>query len=74
MSNMSEKEGWIWLDGQWKPWQEANTHVLTHSLHYGMGIFEGLRAYPTDKGTAIFRLNDHTNRLFRSAHILLYTS
>jgi len=65
-----DREGFIWLDGEWKPWRDANTHVLTHSLHYGMGIFEGLRAYPTDEGTAIFRLKDHTDRFFRSAHIL----
>lgn len=67
---MSNREGYIWLDGEWKEWRDANIHVLTHSLHYGMGIFEGLRAYPTDQGTAIFRLKDHTDRFFRSAHIL----
>src|SRR5262249_23472477 len=54
----------------WLPWQDANIHVLTHTLHYGMGIFEGLRAYPTPKGPAIFRLIDHTDRFFRSAHIM----
>lgn len=70
MNRMSDKDGWIWLDGEWKPWRDANIHVLTHSLHYGLGIFEGLRAYPTDKGTAIFRLQDHTDRFYRSAHIL----
>lgn len=64
------KEGFIWLDGHWQPWKDAKTHVLTHSLHYGLGIFEGLRAYATPQGTAIFRLKDHTDRLFRSAHIL----
>jgi branched-chain amino acid aminotransferase len=52
------------------PWRDATTHVLTHTLHYGMGVFEGVRAYKTDKGTAIFRLKEHTDRLFRSAHIL----
>ena len=52
------------------PWREATTHVLTHTLHYGMGVFEGVRAYKTDQGTAIFRLKEHTDRLFRSAHIL----
>ncbi len=52
------------------PWREATTHVLTHTLHYGLGVFEGVRAYKTDKGTAIFRLAEHTERLFRSAHIL----
>lgn len=64
------KEGFIWFDGQWQPWKEAKTHVLTHSLHYGLGIFEGLRAYATPQGPAIFRLKDHTDRFFRSAHIL----
>lgn len=67
---MSDREGFIWMDGVWVPWREANTHILTHSLHYGMGVFEGLRAYETPKGTAIFRLQDHTNRLFESARIL----
>jgi len=67
---MSQKEGFIWFDGQLVPWQDANIHVLTHSLHYGMGIFEGLRAYPTPRGPAIFRLEDHTDRFFRSAHIM----
>lgn len=67
---MSQREGFIWFDGQMLPWKEANIHVLTHSLHYGMGIFEGLRAYPTPKGPAIFRLQDHTDRFFRSAHIM----
>jgi branched-chain amino acid aminotransferase len=52
------------------PWREAKVHVLTHTLHYGMGVFEGVRAYATDRGPAIFRLKEHTNRLFRSAHIL----
>lgn len=67
---MSQKEGFIWFDGKFVPWKEANIHILTHSLHYGMGIFEGLRAYPTPKGPAIFRLQDHTDRFFRSAHIM----
>jgi branched-chain amino acid aminotransferase len=67
---MSDRDGFIWMDGEWCPWREANIHVLTHSLHYGMGIYEGLRAYETSKGTAIFRLQDHTNRFFRSAKIL----
>ncbi len=52
------------------PWREAKVHVLTHTLHYGYGVFEGVRAYATDRGPIIFRLHDHTNRLFRSAHIL----
>lgn len=67
---MADKDGFIWMDGQWLNWKEANIHVLTHSLHYGMGIYEGLRAYATAKGPAIFRLEDHTARFFRSAHIL----
>ncbi len=67
---MDDRDGVIWLDGEFVPWREAKTHVLTHTLHYGMGVFEGVRAYKTDSGTAIFRLEDHTNRLFRSAHIL----
>ncbi len=68
--SMDDRDGVIWLDGEFVPWREAKTHVLTHTLHYGMGVFEGVRAYKTDKGTAIFRLNEHTDRLFRSAHIL----
>ena len=67
---MTSQKGYIWLDGEWLPWQEAKTHVLTYSLHYGMGVFEGLRAYEAKLGTAIFRLQAHTDRLFRSAHIL----
>ncbi len=68
--SMSDRDGVIWYDGKMVPWREAQTHVLTHTLHYGMGVFEGVRAYKTDKGTAIFRLQEHTDRLFRSAHIL----
>ena len=67
---MDDRDGVIWFDGQMVPWREAKTHVLTHTLHYGAGVFEGVRAYQTDKGTAIFRLQDHTKRLFNSAHIL----
>ena len=67
---MDDRDGVIWLDGEFVPWREAKTHVLTHTLHYGMGVFEGLRAYKTERGTAIFRLQAHTDRLFRSAHIL----
>ncbi len=70
MSTMSDRDGVIWLDGEMVPWREAKTHVLTHTLHYGMGVFEGVRAYRAEEGTAIFRLQDHTERLFRSAHIL----
>ncbi|MDH5785940.1 MAG: branched-chain amino acid transaminase [Chromatiales bacterium] len=67
---MDDRDGVIWLDGKMVPWREAKTHVLTHTLHYGMGVFEGVRAYKTDKGAAIFRLQEHTDRLFRSAHIM----
>jgi len=67
---MADRDGVIWYDGRLVPWREATTHVLTHTLHYGMGVFEGVRAYRTAKGTAVFRLKEHTDRLFRSAHIL----
>jgi len=70
MSTMADRDGVIWLDGELVPWREAKTHVLTHTLHYGMGVFEGVRAYRAEQGTAIFRLQDHTDRLFGSAHIL----
>ena len=69
MATMADRDGLIWLDGEMVPWREAKVHVLTHSLHYGMGVFEGVRAYRTDRGTAIFRLKEHTERLFNSAHI-----
>jgi branched-chain amino acid aminotransferase len=68
--SMADRDGLIWLDGEMVPWRDAKTHVLTHTLHYGLGCFEGVRAYSTDNGPAIFRLNEHTDRLFRSAHIL----
>ncbi|MDS1310645.1 branched-chain amino acid transaminase [Marinobacter xiaoshiensis] len=68
--SMADRDGVIWLDGEMVPWREAKTHVLTHTLHYGLGCFEGVRAYNTANGPAIFRLQDHTDRLFRSAHIL----
>ena len=68
--SFSVRDGSIWFDGAMVPWREAKVHVLTHSLHYGLGVFEGVRAYETDRGTAIFRLADHTERFFRSAHIL----
>lgn len=68
--SMADRDGEIWLDGEWHQWRDAKTHILTHSLHYGMGFFEGLRAYETAKGPAIFRLQDHTERFFRSAKIL----
>jgi branched-chain amino acid aminotransferase len=67
--SMADRDGWIWYDGKMVPWRDATTHVLTHTLHYGMGVFEGVRAYKTVDGPAIFRLNDHTDRLFRSAQI-----
>ena len=67
--SMADRDGFIWYDGKLVPWREANTHVLTHSLHYGLAVFEGVRAYKTVNGTAIFRLKEHTDRLFNSAHI-----
>jgi len=67
--SMADRDGWIWYDGQLVPWRDATTHVLTHTLHYGMGVFEGVRCYRTIDGPAIFRLRDHTDRLFRSAQI-----
>ena len=69
--SMADRDGVIWMDGELVPWREAQVHVLTHSLHYGMGVFEGVRAYKTDKGAAIFRLQEHTDRLFGSAHIMM---
>ncbi len=68
--SMSDRDGVIWLDGELVPWREAKVHVLTHTLHYGMGVFEGVRAYETDRGPAIFKLQEHTKRLFNSAKIL----
>ncbi|MCQ4346322.1 branched-chain amino acid transaminase [Pseudomonas stutzeri] len=68
--SMADRDGVIWYDGELVPWRSAQTHVLTHSLHYGMGVFEGVRAYNTPDGTAIFRLQAHTDRLFDSAHIM----
>jgi len=69
--SMADRDGFIWHDGKLVPWREATTHVLTHSLHYGLAVFEGLRAYKTTSGTAIFRLREHTERLFNSAHIFM---
>ncbi len=68
--NFADRDGVIWFDGEMVPWREARVHVLTHTLHYGMGVFEGVRAYHAEGGTAIFRLEQHTDRLFRSAHIM----
>ena len=67
--SMADRDGFIWHDGKLVPWRDATTHVLTHTLHYGMGVFEGVRAYKAEKGTAIFRLQEHTDRLFNSAYI-----
>lgn len=67
---MQDRDGTIWLDGQWLPWAEAKVHALTHTLHYGYGCFEGIRAYETANGPAIFRLDEHVRRLVDSAHIL----
>ena len=69
--SMADRDGHIWYDGKLVPWRDANTHVLTHSLHYGLAVFEGVRAYKTVSGTAIFRIREHTERLFNSAHIYL---
>jgi len=69
--SMADRDGHIWYDGKLVPWRDANTHVLTHSLHYGLAVFEGVRAYKTTMGTAIFRLKEHTDRLFNSAHIYM---
>ncbi len=69
-----EKAKYIWMDGQFVAWDEAKVHVLTHTLHYGNGVFEGTRAYKTDKGLAIFRLRDHTKRLLDSAKIVAINS
>jgi len=69
--SMGDRDGFIWYDGKLVPWREATTHVLSHSLHYGLSVFEGVRAYKTDYGTAIFRLAEHTERWFNSAKIYL---
>jgi branched-chain amino acid aminotransferase len=68
--SFADRDGFIWYDGKLVPWREATTHVLTYTLHYGVGCFEGVRAYNTPRGTAIFRLEDHTQRLLNSAKIL----
>jgi branched-chain amino acid aminotransferase len=70
MTTMADRDGFIWFDGELMPWRDASTHVLTYTLHYGVGCFEGVRAYNTPKGTAVFRLEEHTKRLFNSAKIL----
>ena len=70
MQTMADRDGVIWLDGEMVPWREAKVHVLTHTLHYGMGVFEGVRAYEAEQGTAIFRLDAHTDRLINSSKIM----
>jgi len=70
MQTMADRDGVIWFDGKMVAWRDAKIHVLTHTLHYGMGVFEGLRAYKTQQGPAIFRLQAHTNRLFESAALM----
>ncbi|MCB0074117.1 MAG: branched-chain amino acid transaminase [Pseudomonadales bacterium] len=69
-STFADRDGFIWQDGALVPWRDARVHVLTHSLHYGVGVFEGVRCYDTPKGPQVFRLTEHTDRLFKSAHIL----
>lgn len=70
--SLADRDGVIWVDGELVEWREAKVHVLTHTLHYGLGVFEGVRAYATDQGPQVFRMHDHTDRLFRSAHILRF--
>src|SRR5678816_1511504 len=70
LMSMEDRDGKIWMDGALVDWRDARIHVLTHTLHYGCGAFEGVRAYNTVNGTAIFRLYEHTQRLFNSAKIL----
>ncbi len=67
---MADRDGVIWFNGELVPWRDAKVHVLTHTLHYGLGVFEGVRAYQAEQGTAIFRLEEHTDRLIKSAHIM----
>ena len=69
--SMADRDGFIWYDGELVPWRDATTHVLSHSLHYGLSVFEGVRAYKTVKGTAIFRLAEHTQRWINSGKIYL---
>ena len=70
MQDLADRDGWIWVNGELVPWREARMHVLTHTLHYGLGVFEGVRAYETAAGPRLFRLAEHTERLFNSARIL----
>lgn len=70
MRPLYDRDGWIWLDGEWLAWRDAKVHVFTHTLHYGMGCFEGVRAYAGPSGTQLFRTAEHTRRLAESAHSL----
>ena len=70
MTPLDDRDGWIWHDGEWLAWREARTHLLNHTLHYGMGCFEGVRAYSGADGTHLFRVAEHTRRLAESAHAL----
>lgn len=70
MQTMADRDGLIWLDGEMVPWRDAKVHVLTHTLHYGLGVFEGVRAYEAEQGTSIFRLDAHTQRLINSGKIM----
>lgn len=70
MTPLHDRDGWIWMDGEWVPWREARVHVFSHTLHYGMGCFEGVRAYAGPKGAHLFRVAEHTRRLLESAHAL----
>ena len=70
MQTMADRDGLIWLDGEMVPWRDAKVHVLTHTLHYGLGVFEGVRAYDAEQGTSIFRLDAHTQRLLNSGKIM----
>ena len=69
-ASFADRDGAIWMNGEMVDWRDAKVHVLTHTLHYGVGVFEGVRAYDTSNGPCIFRLHDHTRRLFDSAQIL----
>ena len=71
MTTFADRDGWIWFNGKLVPWRDAKVHVLTHTLHYGLGVFEGIRCYKGHDGrSGIFRLAEHVERLFGSAHIL----
>ena len=71
--SFADRDGFIWMDGKMVDWRDAQTHFLTHSLHYGLAVFEGVRAYHNSaSGTCIYRLEDHTKRLFNSANIRFF--